>query len=439
MSTDKHYPAVSRREFLRGVLATAGAATVAALAGCAPPATPITQPKAEAPTVAPTPKEIVYAFHDPADFRKRAVELFNEKYPDIKVTLQQIPEEFPTKIFTMAAAGTLPDVVRVWEPMVLEFGRAGQVIDLQPMVDAEPDFHPEDFIESLWKFPVIAGKRFGIADGWNGHLCFYNKDLFDQAGVPYPDENWNWDDYVARARKISKPEEKIWGSDGLFIGWLHWSYKLIWQNGGQVYNEDYTECLLDRPEAIEAIQYWADLLHEAVIMPSPAQAEGLGDLFQSGHAAMQRVGTWVMGPLAKAPFKWDMVPEPKRKERRTLLHTAFNVIPTTTKDKETAWKWLNWIVGPVGMYEYVKENATPAARRSVNERRPWVREGVDAHWDYVPQAGEYGILVPAPPNVGEVEKLQNDAIQAVYLGKMTAQEALTEVAPKVTEALRRQA
>jgi maltose-binding protein MalE len=75
------------------------------------------------------------------------------------------------------------------------------------------------------------------------------------------------------------------------------------------------------------------------------------------------------------------------------------------------------------------------ARRSVNEERPWVREGVDADWDLVPQAAEYGILVPAPPNVGEVEKLQADAFQAIYLGEKTAEEALAEVAPKVTEAL----
>ncbi len=60
---------------------------------------------------------------------------------------------------------------------------------------------------------------------------------------------------------------------------------------------------------------------------------------------------------------------------------------------------------------------------------------MDVDWDLVPQAGEYGIIVPAPPNVGEVEKFQADAFQAIYLGEMTAEEALTEVAPIVTAAL----
>jgi multiple sugar transport system substrate-binding protein len=286
---------------------------------------------------------------------------------------------------------------------------------------------------------VIQGKRYGIADGWNGHLCFYNKDLFDKAGVTYPTDDWKWDDYVSIARKISKPQEKIWGSDGLFIGWLHWSYKLVWQNGGQVYNEDYTKCLLDSPEAIGGLQYWADLLQEAVIMPSPAQAEGMGDMFQTGRAAMQRVGTWVIGALADArKFAWDMVAEPTGKMRRTLLHTAFNVIPKTAKDKDSAWKWLNFIVGPEGQFLYVKKNATPGTRRSVNAKMPWAREGINARWDIVPKAGEYGILVPAPPNVGEVEKIQNDAIQAIFLGKAKAKDILPEVAAKATAALTKQ-
>lgn len=415
---------LSRRDFLRLTGMTAAGATLAAC-------TPAT------PTVGEGPIEVVYAFHDPADFRTEAVDLFSEQFPDIKVTLQQIPEEFPTKVFTMAAAGTLPDVVRVWEPHVLDFGRAGQLLDLQPMIDAEPDFNAEDFLESFYDFPVIGGKRYGIADGWNGHICYFNKDLFDEAGVDYPSEDWTWDDHVAMATQIANPEERIWGT-GVYIDWLHWNYKLIWQNGGQVYNADYTECLLDSDEAIEGLQFWADLLLEAKIMMA-GQAEAPHVLFASGNQAMHRSGSWEIGSLAEAPFTWDIVPEPRNKERVTLLHTAFNVIPTSTKEVDASWEWLNFIVGPEGQYLYVKENATPGTRRSVNERRPWVRAGLDVSWDFVPEAGEYGIVVPAPPNVGEAEKLQSDAFQAVYLGTMTAQEALTAVAPKVTEVLRQEA
>lgn len=431
-------PEISRREFLQSSLVVLGGTVLAA---CAPQATeaPAEAPTPEAPTEPPPPETVAITamYHGTSEARRiDQLAAFNEEFPNIEVTIEEVPEDFPTKIFTLAAAGSLPDVVRVWEPHVLEFGRAGQLNDLQPFIDSQPEFNAEDFYESFYDFPRINGQRFGIADDWNGHMAYYNRDLFDAAGVDYPSVDWTWDDLVSNARQISKPDQGIWGT-GMYFGWLHWNYKQIWQNGGQIYNPDYTECLLDSAEAIEAMQFWADLAHEGEIMPGPAGEEP-HVIFEAGNSAMLRNGSWELAALDAVDFNWDLLPEPQNNERRTLLHTAFHTIPTTTQNADAAWKYLNFVVSPEGILINVKAAALIGARRSVNEEQPWAREGVDAEWDLVPQAGEYGIIVPAPPNVGEVEQLQADAFQAIYLGEMTAEEALKEVAPKVTEVLRRE-
>lgn len=428
---------LTRREFLRTAALAGGGALVAVACGPEVARPPGTAPTPTEPTAAPTEAaaEITYVFHDPAEFRAEAMAAFSEQFPNIKVELQQVPDDFPTAILTMAAAGTLPDVARVWEPHVLEFARAGQVIDLQPFIDAEPDFNREDFLEVFYDFSVIDGAQYGIADGWNGHQTFFNTDMFDEAGIDPPSEGWTWDDYVGLARQLSSPEEQRWGSDTIPVGWLHWNYKLIWQNGGQVYNPGYTECLLDSPEAAEGIQFWADLLNEGEIMPSPAQAEGMGDLFLTGRVAMQRMGSWAIASLAEGDFSWNMVSEPQSRDLRTLIHTAFNVIPTTTENQDAAWSWLNFMVGPEGMFLYVRDNATPGTRRSVNERQPWVREGIEANWEVVVQTAEHGVIVPAPPNVGEVERIQTDALERIYLAGEKAADVFSEIAPMVTEAL----
>lgn len=438
MTDDTRPAGISRRTFLRGSIAFVGTSVLAA---CVPPAAPppVAPAAPEAPTTAPPPEqaEITAMYHGTDEARRiNQLEAFNEKYPNITVKIEEVPEDFPTKVFTLAAAGSLPDVVRVWEPHVLEFGRAGQLMDLQPLVDGEPEFNAGDFYESLYDFPVIAGQRFGIPDDWNGHIGYYNKDLLDAAGLAYPTVDWTWDDLVAMAREISALGDDIWGT-GMFFGWLHWNYKQIWQNGGQVYNEDYTECLLDSPEAIEAMQFWADLANEGEIMQGPAGEEP-NIVFQAGKLGLHRSGSWELSGLDQVDFNWGIVSEPQRKERRTLLHTAFHTIPATTENTDAAWKYLNFVVSPEGILIVTTLRALIGARRSVNEAQPWVREGVDADWDLVPEAAEYGILVPAPPNVGEAEKLQADAFQAIYLGEMTAEEALTEAAPKVTEVLRQE-
>jgi ABC-type glycerol-3-phosphate transport system substrate-binding protein len=107
---------------------------------------------------APAQEQIVirYGRHDPGLGATTTIEKFMEEHPNIKIEMEQIGE-FPTKIPALAAAGTLPDVVRSWEAMVFEMARGGQFIDLQPFIDTEPDFNPEDFYEAVYNYPVRRG------------------------------------------------------------------------------------------------------------------------------------------------------------------------------------------------------------------------------------------------------------------------------------------
>lgn len=445
----QHQAVMSRR----GFLALAGTAVLAGvLDACAPAAsTPepkkpgdasgqVSEPTKAVVTPAAAAVTISYAFHDDPIPREDSRKLFTEKYPNIKVDLQQVTGDFPTKILTMAAGGTLPDVVRMWEALVIDMGKAGQVIDLNPYIQAESGFDPDDFLPVFWNFPVAGGKRFGVADAAATHFTFYNKELFDQAGVPYPDpKEFTWDKYVETARKTTMPSKDIFGSDPIAVSWVDWSWKLIWQNGGDIYNADYTKCLLDQPEAIEAIQYWADLQKEAKIMPPPdyvtKAADFGGDLFQARKVAMQRTGIWVAPALVTGGYKFDIVPEPYKKAPATIVHTAYNGISSKSKAQDAAWKWVNHWVSTDSMYIYSHFASFPGARKSCNARKPWSIEGAGENWDMIPQSLEYAHPLPGPHNDGEAHKLIGDALDAIYSGKKTAQEAFTEVAPKVTEVI----
>lgn len=434
---------VSRRQFLKVAGTAALGGVVAACAKATPAPTPTTAPAAPAATPVPEQVTLRYGIHDLPEAREDMLKIFKDQYPNIDVTIEQVGE-FSTKVPAMAAAGNLPDVTRMWEAMVLDMGRAGQVIDLNPYVDAEPDFHPEDFIEAFWEYPLIAGKRCGIPDTSAPHVCFYNKDVLDEAGIPYPGkEKFTWDEFIENCRALTKPEEKFWGSETIPLGWHYYNLKVIWQNGGDMFSPDYKECTLDKPEAYEAIQYWADILLAGDVMPSPTQVAGFGgelvtgQLFQAGRVAFDRMGSWLNLSLNEAgvKFKWNVVAEPSKVQRGTILHTAFNAIATTSKYKDAAWKWVNCVTGTEGVYTYLRYGKFPGVRRSVNEVKPyaWEIEGLDMDWDVIPQTGEYGRVLPGPAHEGEAMKLVGDALDAIYHGRQTAKEAFTEVAPKVTE------
>jgi len=430
---------LSRRDFLRMVGSTAA---IGMLAACAPGAPPQAETGASA-SAPPTAESVTirYGRHDPAAGVAVTVDAFHEEHLGITVEVEQIGE-FHAKIPTMAAAGTLPDVVRSWEAMALDLGRNNQFIDLQPYVDGELDFNPEDFYENWWNYPIVDGKRVGIPDAAAPHVTFYNADLFDAAGVEYPNkDSFTWTDFEEKARAMSDPDNQIWGSETIPVGWHMFSVKQVWQNGGAFYDPDYLECWLDKPETIEGIQFWADMLLDGNVMPSPSQIAGIGgggvaaELLAAGKLGMQRMGSWITGSLIDAGFRFNIVPEPSQARQDTITHGAFNAIAATSDHENEAWTWLNYNTSTQGIYNYASEANFPGTRRSSNaiEPFPWVAQvDFDVDWNVIPEALNYGHILPGPANEGEALKFIGDALEKVYSGTAQAADIFPEVAPKVT-------
>lgn len=448
---------LSRREFLR---LTGSALSVGLLAACAPqavqpPPASNTEAKEEASKEeaskeevkeAPPQEQIIirYGRHDPGLGTNATIDKFMEAHPNIKVEMEQIGE-FPTKIPALAAAGTLPDVVRSWEAMVFEMARGGQFIDLQPYIDAEPDFNPEDFYKQVYDYPVLEGKRYGINDVIATHVTYYNVDLFDKKAVDYPDpESFTWEDFEQKARALSDPDNQVWGSETIPVGWHYFTLKQIWQNNGDFFSPDYKSCTIDQPAAVEAVQFWADLLLDGNVMPSPSQIIGIGgagaaaELMGAGKIGMQRMGSWITTDLVNKGIHFNVVPEPTQKRLATIAHGGLNAITSTSPHQQEAWMWINTNCSTEGIYNYAAQGRFPAARRSTNEIEPhtWVADvDFEVNWDIILESVEYAYMLPGPCNEGEVLKVIGDALEKVYAGDVKAAEILPEIKSQVNELL----
>jgi multiple sugar transport system substrate-binding protein len=420
----------------------------ALLAACAPQVAqaPGAEAEGEGAGAAPAQETIVirYGRHDPGTGTLATIDTFQQEHPNITVEMEQIGE-FPTKIPALAAAGTLPDVVRSWEAMLFEMARAGQFIPLQPFIDLEPEFNAEDFYESQWSYPVMDGNRYGIPDVVATHVTYYNVDLFDQKEVEYPDPaDFTWDDFVERARAISDPDNQIWGSETIPVGWHYFTLKQVWQNNGDFFSADYKTSTLDQPAAIEAVQFWADLLLDGNVMPSPSQIIGIGgagaaaELMAAGKIGMQRMGSWITTQLVDNNIRFNIVPEPQKERRVTIAHGGLNAITSTSAHQQEAWTWINANCSTQGIYNYAASGRFPAARRSTNEIEPhtWVADvDFDVNWDVVLDSVEYAYMLPGPCNEGEVLKVVGDALEQIYAGNAKSADLFPEIHPQVNELL----
>ena len=135
---------------------------------------------------------------------------FMEKNPDISVTVETIPwDDYWTKLQAAAQGGDMPDIVVMHPDEVENYASGGMLMDLTDVLDGEtanrssfPDYVIEDF--------TVDGKNYGIPKDIGTMGLFYNKDLFDAAGIAYPTSDWTWDDLMAAAEQLRLPPVPIW-------------------------------------------------------------------------------------------------------------------------------------------------------------------------------------------------------------------------------------
>jgi multiple sugar transport system substrate-binding protein len=353
---------MARRAFLR---VSAGLATGVALAACAPkPAAPTTAPKATESSKAqpeptkPAPAEPIALKYTSwgNETRLKAdqenIIAFNEQNPGIKVEFIGIAADYTTQVLTMFAAGDSPDVLRIdaWDTHAFfSKGRCLPLDDYFAKVGIKPEeIYVEPYVQCIYK-----GKWYGTPRGGNGvQIFFYNKPMFDAAGVAYPEkQDWTWNDFLETAKALTKKT-----SDGKVeqFGFDFWcwtaqeSYSTaIWGNGGGDLNEDQTKCLIGEPAATEAIQWWADLRCKHNVAPTPGQIpEGMGNPFFSGLAAMTQCGTWAINTLLPTEFDWGIVSWPAGpKAHVSGSKPNANSIGSATKHTAESWELQYYLGG----------------------------------------------------------------------------------------------
>ncbi len=382
---------LGRRQFMK----MAGSATAASvLVACAPrpTAAPVeptkeqaatAQPQATAPgaepaaQATPTPasgKLVVASFYpvDKVSGWDGLVKRFKESHPNTDLEVQVTDwDNYLPKLLGQVAGGDAPDVCGIENSVLPQFAGKGILEVLNPLFDATPGFALKDFFPHLVDRYTMEGDTFGVPyDAQPAGLLFFNPALFDAAGLSYPTDKWTWNDLLAAAQKLTATS-----SDGTVerfgVAMADWTY-FLYTNGGLKVDDvrNPTKCLLDDPKAIEAIQFFVDMMHKYKVEPAPQTIQTMGgdsaytDLFIAGKIAMVNNGFWtaVENPEAFRDLKVHMVMSPSGPGGVRLYPTGGTCysIMKGSKAEGLAWQFLTFFLGPVG-YEEAYKAATLGA------------------------------------------------------------------------------
>ena len=183
---------------------------------------------------------------------------FEAANPNIKIEFEAIPwEAYWQKVQTLSAAGTPPDVFNMSVAYAWDFANKGLIKNLQPMLDME--FEMDDYFGDVVDILRYNGDAYCFPFAWVCSVLYYNKDMFDAAGLDYPDETWNWNDLLDAAKVLTVDTNKDGRPDqwGFLSDYNHEVLdSMIKSNGGQVLSSDFSTCELNSPEAIWEGRYY---------------------------------------------------------------------------------------------------------------------------------------------------------------------------------------
>ena len=359
---------------------------------------------------------------------RRAAEQFSAEHPTIDVQIEFAGDHWD-RIRVQYAAGSAPDVVLLnfnWLPAAVE---QGMLVDLLPYFERDGinmnDYFPISFADWTLGGGLYAGILY-----WGGEAFFYNRDLFDAAGVPYVDLGWDWATMLDAARVLTRDTN----GDGIPDQWgihvvdksAHFtSGSFIRGAGGEVLNEARDESLLNMPEAAMALEFLAALEHEhGVAVPTGTPGDVAS--FQLGNVGMAFHGTWTAAIYRQAGLNWAYGYPPAGPVRRNVQvgSNAWGII-SNTEHPEEAWEFMKWLIGEGGQ-KAIGTLGIPGLRSvafSPEYLAPWVDHDLPTYLDSVQNWGhDYYPTV----DWGEWGVAFNNAMAPAWRGEAAVRSALEQ-------------
>lgn len=376
------------------------------------------------------------------DYWQKIVDAFVAAgHPNVKFEFVHQPDEYETKLQALIAAGDGPDVFLLNSNQILRFANEGVILDQQPYYDAAGINVDEKYVEAaIWRKD---GELLTVAPSLNSIVLFYNKSIFDAAGVDYPPYDranaWTWDQFVEAARKLTHGEdmEKYYG---VYVApWMTIWTPFVFSNGGNWFSEDGKELALNSPEAVEALQNMADLRLVEGVAPTLDVADSIGwdVMLQSGRIAMFVDGTWNV-PTMMQTWGADLGIGvlPVYKEYRTATFTDPPVIWKDSANPQLAFDFVQFVTDASLQFDVFRSgNGVPTEKEylSGDGLQQWLADaGLPEHYDtVVVENVNYSGLMPGKvtslmPAI-EWPVVMNELMPA-FRGEKTVQEAMDAAA-----------
>ncbi len=374
----------------------------------------------------PTPQPVSISFAHPqedADAYRQLLQVFNERYPYITVELRSEEND----MFGGLRRGEQADVLVNSQFAMGWLYEQKYILNLTPLIEQDPSFKTSDFYPGTIGLFNRDGKTWAIPAGVDTMVMYYNQDLFDKRGVPYPRTGWTWSDFLDAALAIRDPEARVFGYAAPGSGLDALTF--IYQHGGRILDSlvSPTRSTFDDPLTIEALDWYARLFFGYNVAPTREQT---AESFLQGDVRAgirdNQVGMWAGmlsergGKLEGVPWtmRWGVVPLPRDREPAALTLIDGYYISARTQYPDACWKWISFLS------QQMPGRQIPARKSLVESTEYKQKVGDDVAAATMASMEKVLLLSPRLAEYEEVLTSFGKAFEAIMAQQSTPEEAM---------------
>lgn len=339
-----------------------------------------------------------------------------------------------------AQGGSLPDVFWMHSNESQRYMSNDMLLDITDRIAKSTLIDPENYPEDIWSLYTYNKKYYAVPKDIDTIALWYNKTMFDEAGISYPDENWTWDDLYGAAKKLTKADGSVYGFTNVNTnnqaGW----YNLIYSNNGYVISEDKTKSGMDHPNTIEAMKWMEKMINEGLMPPQHVMSESGEDvLLQSGKTAMTMQGSWMVAAFRDNEYSYNncdvaMLPLNEKTGRRVSIYNGLGwAISADTPRVDDAWKLVEYFGSEEGQLKQAELGVTMSAYKDTSDK--WKNSVPQFNLQAYLNMQDDMVIRPFSRNTVKWENAILDVMLKVWSKEMTMEAGCKEAARQMNEIL----
>lgn len=377
--------------------------------------------------------------NDTKTYQQRA-DAYTKAHPGVKVTVKNIPvDNYDQQVDTMISGGSSPDIIEVNGTDGPALASHNVLLDLGPKLQSD-SLKPEDTVDAARvKGYSLKGKQFALPDRGGNLVFYYNKTMFDKAGVQVPKAGWTWDEFTAAAQKLTIVQDGKTVQYGVAIDdWPNAVESVVRSFGGTLLNDGLSAPAIDSSAYKTGLQSYYDLIGKLKVSPSLKDYADFGKdvnrdaLFAQGKTAMIWAGLWDIPDFVKANLSFGIVPPPSGDGTSPTM-LAFGTglaVGARSKHQDAAWQVVKYMFSPDGQRPIVtNQEDVPSAKALLSDWEKGLPQGVT--YDELAKASDMVFPDQTPPQIAEIEKQVQQDLYPFFTGSQTVDQATSTAASHI--------